>query len=209
MEAQSLAGRASGRAEKPRNGFYCSAAPARCLTQPRLPAQGAYAAQHSGETCAGAVHGLAHRISWLRCGGFRHFCLHPRPSATGRPMAAAVALAFLRRVSWRLGRRGVRDRVALRGELGGGHFGGGGGQLGCELPSLRRARARFTAYFLLGEFGRVLRGHMGAQARGMVCFPTVFAFFLSEAALAPIWILLACVPFMFRSSLFGEHPTAV
>ena len=54
----------------------------------------------------------------------------------------------------------------------------GGGNLGRELPSLRRAGARLTALLLLGELQGVLGGDMGAQAGSVKELPAVFRMFV-------------------------------
>ena len=66
----------------------------------------------------------------------------------------------------------------------------GGGNLGRELPSLRRAGARLTA-LLLGELQGVLGGDMGAQAGSVKELPAVFAFLFAKAAFLPVGVLPA------------------
>ena len=67
----------------------------------------------------------------------------------------------------------------------------GGGNLGRELPSLRRAGARLTALLLLGELQGVLGGDMGAQAGSVKELPAVFAFRFAKAAFLPVGVLPA------------------
>ena len=67
----------------------------------------------------------------------------------------------------------------------------GGGNLGRELPFLRRAGARLTALLLLGELQGVLGGDMGAQAGSVKELPAVFAFLFAKAAFLPVGVLPA------------------
>ena len=67
----------------------------------------------------------------------------------------------------------------------------GGGNLGRELPSLRRAGARLTALLLLGELQGVLGGDMGAQAGSVKELPAVFALLFAKAAFLPVGVLPA------------------
>ena len=67
----------------------------------------------------------------------------------------------------------------------------GGGNLGRELPSLRRAGARLTALLLLGELQGVLGGDMGAQAGSVKELPAVFALMFAKAAFLPVGVLPA------------------
>ena len=67
----------------------------------------------------------------------------------------------------------------------------GGGNLGRELPSLRRAGARLTALLLLGELQGVLGGDMGAQSGSVKYIPAVFSFLFAKAAFLPVGVLPA------------------
>ena len=67
----------------------------------------------------------------------------------------------------------------------------GGGQLGLQRPSLRRARAGLTARLLLGELQGVLGRDVGAQASGVKKLTAVFALLLAKGAFSSVLVLPA------------------